>query len=75
MIEFLKEKWGLWRRGEKRIAPGRGRVFAKKDGTITELEPPPKHEPTVTITATVIRNGEVVEVHKATGVTHGISSH
>lgn len=64
------------RRGERRIAKGRGRVYAKKDGSRDELVPA-KAAPTATITAVVTRADGSTEIHHATNVRaeHGDSSH
>lgn len=70
-MNWLIEKWQdfkAWRRGEHRIAKGRGRVYAKKDGSREEIEPARKM-PTATITAKVIRADGSIEIHEAATVT------
>lgn len=78
-MNWLQEKWQdfkAWRRGEVRVKPGRGRCYAKKDGSRDELVPA-KTAPTATITAVVTRADGSTEIHHATNVRaeHGNSSH
>lgn len=78
-MNWLQEKWQdfkAWRRGEARIADGRGRCYAKKGGSRDEIQPATKR-PTATITAVVRRADGSIEVHKAANVRaeHGDGSH
>lgn len=78
-MSFWSDIWQdfkAWRRGERRIAKGRGRVYAKKDGSRDELDPV-RVAPTATMTATLIRADGSTEIHHATNVRveHGDSSH
>lgn len=69
-MSWLREKWEdfkAWRRGERRIKPGRGRVYAKKDGSQTAPEPV-QRGPVATITAKVTRADGTIEIHKASNV-------
>lgn len=78
-MNWLRTKWEdfkAWRRGEMRVKEGRGRCYAKKDGSREEITPA-KKAPTATITAKVIRADGSIEIHKATNVRieHGDRSH
>ncbi len=69
-MSWLSDKWQdfkAWRRGEKRVRHGRGRVYAKKDGTREELYLV-KTTPVATLTAKVTRADGTVEVHEAHNV-------
>lgn len=66
-LRQLWEDFKAWRRGERRIKPGRGRVYVKKDGSREEIQPAPK-TPAATMTAKVIRADGSIEIHHATNV-------
>lgn len=78
-MNWFRTKWEdfkAWRRGEMRVKEGRGRCYAKKDGSRDEIAPA-KKAPTATITAKVIRADGRIEYHQATNVRieHGDRSH
>lgn len=78
-MNWLRTKWEdfkAWRRGEMRVKEGRGRCYAKRDGSREEIVPANK-APTATIAAKVIRADGSIEIHKATNVRieHGDRSH
>lgn len=69
-MSWLSDLWQdckAWHRGERRIAKGRGRVYAKKDGSRDEIQPANK-QPTATMVAVVTRADGTTEIHHATNV-------
>lgn len=72
-MSWLSDKWQdfkAWRRGEKRIAKGRGRVYERKEGG--RIEPMPAGVAvSAKITAKVIRADGSIEEYEATNVRIG----